>query len=360
MNNWMPLNDWTWHMNWMEALVVFIFIVVIVLTSIMVHLRLRNDKRADAWRSRETRWNAHLPSVLDRQESPEVLWELVHKDEQLYFVDYLYRQACRMPLRRMENPSYRQLMHLAEPYLKTVEKRVQNPKLDAELRARSVATLGKLSPYASLELIEKALEDPSDRVAFAALRALVDHEDPEACNLLSQAFSRFHGFNPEFVASLLARSTPSIATPSLMQLLLQKDAPLWGRVVAICTLEHWPPAAEYIPSLKTLAKDPQEPSTLRALILRVLSAWKAEPESRELIYEFASGDEEILRAHAMYAIGRLRLESENELLELGLYDTARWVAIEAATAWERIEGGEQREARPRWYLQSLDPALDPA
>ena len=148
-----------------------------------------------------------------------------------------------------------------------------------------------------------------------------------------------------------------MATPCLVEQLLNKEAPLWSRVVAICTLEHWPAASEYVPQLRLLGKDSSQPATLRALVLRVLSAWKAVPESRELIYDFASADEEILRAHAMYSIGRLRLQTEHELLELGLYDTARWVAIEAATAWEQIEAEEDRDARPRWYLQSLEPVL---
>lgn len=357
MNNWMPLNDWTWHITWMGVLVFAILIVVIVLTGMMIHLRLRNDKKAEAWRQRESRWSGHLNAVLEHREPPETLWQEVQADEKLFFIDYLYREACRIPVRRMSNVRYRQLMQLAAPYLQPVIERVKNQKLDVELRARSVATLGKLSPYANLELIEKTIDDPSDRVAFAALRALVDHEDPEAVNILAQAFTRFQGFNPEFIASLLARSNPQIATPVLVQEIFRTDAPLWSRVVAVCTLEHWPAAPEYTQRLKQLAKDPSQPSTLRALLLRVLAAWRAEPEARELIYDFASGDEGILRAHAMYAIGRLRLDSEYELLELGLYDTARWVAIEAASAWERIEGGEQRELRPRWYLQSLDPAL---
>lgn len=340
-------------MAWMAGLVVAILVIVVVLTAMMVHLRLRNDQKADAWRQREQRWNAHLNEVLDRKQPPEALWQLVDDDEKLFFVDFLYREACRMPVRRLDNPRYRRLMELAEPYLQTVTERVNNTELDVELRARSVATLGKLAPYTSLTLIEGMLADPSDRVAFAALRALVDSEDPEASRLLAQAFSRFEGFNPEFVAALLARSNPRIATPVLMRQLMQPDAGLWSRVVAVCTLEHWPAAPDYYLPLKQLAQDVNQPATLRALVLRVLAAWKAEQEVRELIYEFASGEEEILRAHAMYAIGRLRLDTEKELLELGLYDTARWVAIEAASAWERIDSG-RREKRPRWYLQSLE------
>lgn len=360
MNNWMPLNDWIKHMGWMELLVVFIFAIVMILATIMLHLRSRNDKKSQDWRRMEAAWNAHLPAVLARQEPPEELWDQVRANERLFFVDYLYRIACTIPERTIDNPEYRQLMALAAPYLKPIARRVQNPKTDSELRARSVATLGKLAPLQYLKLIEDALNDPSDRVAFAAMRALVDQHDPHASDLITRVFSRFHDFNPEFVAALLARSNPKLATPRLVDQLVNPNATLWARVVAICTLEHWPAAPDFVPQLTELGKDRQQPSTLRALALRVLSAWKANAEARELIYEFASGDEEILRAHAMYAIGRLRLKNENELLELGLYDTARWVAIEAATAWEQIESPETRDSRPRWYLQSLDPALEAA
>lgn len=357
MNNWTPLNDWTWHLGWMELLVISVFAVVVILTIIMLRLRSRNDQKAQDWKRMEAAWSAYLPAVMAREKPHEELWNQVRPNETLFFVDYLYRIACTISERSKDNPRYGQLMALAAPYLKPIAKRVENQKSDPELRARSVATLGKLAPFQYLGLIENALDDPSDRVAFAAMRALVDHDDPHSSDMITRVFSRFHGFNPEFVAALLARCNPTLATPRLMEHLVNNDSPLWGRVVAICTLEHWPAFKEYVPQLLAMGKDRNQPATIRALILRVLSAWRAEAEARELIYEFASGDEEILRAHAMYAIGRLKLESEHELLELGLYDTARWVAIEAATAWERVEGDGVKESRPRWYLQSLDPVL---
>jgi HEAT repeat protein len=356
-NEWMPLNDWALHLGWMELLVSFIFLVAMMIIVGMLRLRSQNDSKARAWKNREARWDQHLSAVLSGQTERQTLWQLVENHEALFFVDYLYREACRIPVRRLENTRYRELMLLAEPYLKFVARRIHDKKSDPELRARSVATLGKLAPYDSIDILEYALEDSSERVAFTAMRALVDHDDPRCSEIITRVFSRFQGYNPEFVASLLSRSHPESAAPLLMNIVLNPEASLWSRVVAVCTLEHWPQQSEQLPELKALAKDEQQPATLRALILRVLAAWSAFSESRELIYDFASRDEEILRAHAMYAIGRLNLKQEHEILELGLHDPARWVAIEAAMACEHLEKGELVPTRPRWYLQSLDPAL---
>lgn len=352
--DWIPGNGWTWPIFWMGIGVFVIFSLVIGLTAMVVRLRLRNDQKAREWQSRENRWNLYLDAVLSGEKPRQELLQQVQKNEGLYFVEYLYRRACRISERRQHNREYVELLDLAEPYLKYVAQRIHNKKLDPELRARSVATVGKLDPYRSLELLKYALEDPSDRVAFTAMRALVDHEDESCSELIARFFSRFQGYNPEYVASLLRRAHVGCAMGPLSQILCDESATLWSRVVAACTLEHWPAHAELVPALLSLGRDENQVPVLRALALRIISAWAFQTEARELIYEFAARDEQILRAHAMFAIGKLAMYSERNLLEMGLHDPARQVALEAAFAWEALEAGHKEEKGPRWYLQSLD------
>lgn len=352
--DWIPATGWTWQMFWMGLGVVVLFIVVASLTAMVVRLRLRNDQKARDWQNRENRWNSCLDDVLSGAKPREVLLSQVHKHENLYFIDYLYRKACRISERRQHNREYAELLQLADPYLKYVAQRIHNKKMDPELRARSVATIGKLDPYRSLELLKYALEDSSDRVAFTAMRALVDHEDQSCSELIARFFSRFQGYNPEYVASLLRRAHVGNALGPLSQILCDENATLWSRVVAACTLEHWPAYAELVPQLLALGRDENQVMVLRALALRILATWGFQKEARELIYEFAARDEQILRAHAMFAIGKLAMASERNLLEMGLHDPARQVALEAAFAWEALEAGHKEEKGPRWYLQSLD------
>lgn len=353
--DWIPANDWTFHMSWLELGVIFILGLALILAVLIIRLRINNDHKAIAWKNMEAKWSQLVPEVLEGRLAREQLWKQVPSHEELFFVDYLYRLACQMPVRKLDSPQYYQLVHLADPYLQFVARRIRNKKSDSELRARAVATIGKLAPHTSMDLLEYALEDTSDRVAFTAMRALVDHDDPRCGQIITQVFSRFHNYNPEYVATLLSRLNPACAIHFMIKIIENPEASLWSRIVAVCAIEHWPCSAENIPSLKKVAKDAKQYPTLRALILRVLASWAAVPESRELIYEFASSDEEVMRAHAMFAIGRLKLTTEHELLELGLHDTARWVAIEAATASEHMDASsDNSHLRPRWYLQTLE------
>lgn len=323
------------YLSWLIALSMVIGMTAVVCLILLVRLRRRNKQTARRWQELEARWDQLLPDVLAGQLAPEVLRERIAPHEHLLWIDYLYHHASHLPVRDPAYLPYQRLLGLAAPDIQPIFERAA--AAEPELRARALETLGKLAPEASRPLLIAALDDASQHVAFTALRSLVEFHQLDTVAPIIRVLPRFGDFNADFIASLLAQLSPSAALPLLLEPIYNAQTPLWQRTVALCTLQRWPRQAAEVTGLRTLALDASHPTLIRALILRVLTSWQAVSEIRPVIYAFAADDTEVLRVYAMHAIGQLRLEDETALLELGMSDPSRWVALEAANALERLE-----------------------
>ncbi len=324
------------------SLTCFTLIIALIFWVTSQVLRHQNQKKAKNWKAREAQWNPYLPKVLERQKPPEVLWERVSKAEQLYFVDYLYSYAQRLNEERkdLNDPEYRMLIQLAEPYLEPLIKRMDSP--DEELRARAVETIGKLSPFRYQEQILSALYDDSLLVAYAAFRTLVYLKNADYVPQIINVLERFATFQPNYLAILLAHLPQQESTiRAIVGLATYKKNELWLRLVGLYTLEAWRELdiLKYA-DLATYARDQEESELIRALVFRLLLRLEHTEELENLVLDFAAEDSPLLRSHAMYALSLCQIKRREELLELGLSDDSRWVAIEAANSFERLENTE--------------------
>ncbi len=343
-------------MSFTFILLVSAFCVLVVITSLFMlisfSLHERNEKKARKWQQLEHRWEHLTESVLNKEIAPEKLWDNVDADEKLFFLDYLYHKAEHMPWRLEHSPRYQQLMRLAEPYMPAMVHRLDYQ--EEELRSRAVDTFGKLSPYQYRDALRAALEDPSDAVAFAAFRALVYSYDVGDAGLLIKTYPRFYAFQPAYLAILLSHLPPETTMIPIMTHALQTQNSDWCRMVALLTLERWSPQIEHAGALAALALSDQESEVIKGLILRVLLRWNAKNVLSEVVLDFAAQDSDYLRAYAMFALGESPSPQGRELLELGLTDPSRWVAIEAAQSLAYLEDhGDRQITRQRRVSGSL-------
>ncbi|MGV3524606.1 MAG: HEAT repeat domain-containing protein [Candidatus Sericytochromatia bacterium] len=323
------------YLAWLLLLSAVIGVTAVICLVLVVGLRRRNKTTAQRWQELEKRWDHLLPSVLAGQVPPETLRERIAPDEHLFWIDYLYHHASHLPVRDPAYLPYQRLLGLAAPDLQPIFERAA--AAEPELRARALETLGKLAPESSRPLLIAALDDASLHVAFTALRSLVELHQLDTVAPIVRVLPRFSDFNADFIASLLAQLSPTATLPLLLTPIYSAQTPLWERTVALCTLQRWPRQAAEVAGLRALALDVSQATLIRALSLRVLTQWQAVSDIRSVIYAFAADDTEVLRVYAMHALGQLRLEDETELLELGMSDPSRWVALEAANALERME-----------------------
>lgn len=321
---------------WIFSFLFALILVTLAFAVIGLCLHFRNEQKAQAWKSRESDWNPLLAAVFLEQCSPETVWAQISPRESLFFLDYLVQQVERNSVQWRSSGHYQKLCALAVPYLKQAEKKMNH--WQAFQRARAADTLGKLAPELHRPLLRKALEDKSLKVALVAFRALIYHANASDCQRLVQAYNRFQHCQPLYISHLLRHLPPQEATVFLVSKALDIRCSTWERLVALQTLEKWPSHPEHAGALAALAMSDQDTDVLvKGLLLRVLLRWKTDALLKEVILEFAGHSSDYLRAYAMYALGEYPIAQHAELLELGISDASRWVAMEAAQSLEHLE-----------------------
>lgn len=321
-----------WVLSFLFALILVTFAFAII--GLCLHFR--NEQKAQAWKSRESDWNPLLAAIYLEQSSPEAVWRQISPRESLFFLDYLVQQVERNSVQWRSSDHYQKLCALAVPYLKQAEKKMNH--WQAFQRARAADTLGKLAPEFHRPLLRKALEDKNLQVALVAFRALIYQANASDCKRLVQAYGRFQHCQPLYISLLLRHLPPQVATVFMVGKALDTRCSTWERLVALQTLETWPPQPEHAGALAALAISDQDTDVLvKGLLLRVLLRWQTDALLKEVILGFAGHSSDYLRAYAMYALGEYPIAHHAELLELGLSDASRWVAMEAAQSLDRLE-----------------------
>lgn len=321
---------------WILSFFLGLSLMAIAFTWIGFLLHLKNERKAQAWSRREADWNPLVAAVYLKKRSLESVWEQIQPQESLFFLDYLAQQVERNSWQWRSAEHYHLLCALAAPYLEKAQKKMDH--WQAFQRARAADTLGKLAPELHRPLLLKALDDPNTEVALVAFRALIYHANAADCQQLVAHYSRFHRCQPTYI-SLLLRHLPAQDTAVLLvSKALDMSCSTWERLVALQTLEKWPAQPEHTGALAALAVSEGEDNVLiKGMLLRLLLHWESHALLKEVILDFAAHPSDYLRAYAMYALGEYPFAQHQELLELGLTDASRWVAIEAAQALERLE-----------------------
>ena len=149
---------WNATLDLLAITILIFFLLSLLLAGYTILLRFIHIKQKRRWEALESRWEQSLLEILSGGAPVDNLHHLVHKNEQLYFVDFLQRFV-----RLLKGKDIDTLKSLARPYLEGIQRRLKSK--DAERRARAVQTLGILGLEIYANDIIKALDDPSPLVS---------------------------------------------------------------------------------------------------------------------------------------------------------------------------------------------------
>ncbi|MEW6238545.1 MAG: HEAT repeat domain-containing protein [Candidatus Omnitrophota bacterium] len=305
-------------------LIVSITIIILLLFSFLfalaaVVLRLRNEKKAAYWKYLENKWEENILDALAGDKTPQDVWNLVHKKDCIYFVDFLMRYA-----RRLAGAERDLLCRFAEPYLCRIEKiaRKKNP----EQRAWAIRILSLLGMQTHYPAIIAALDDSSPLVAMSAARALMAEKRPEWVGAVLQRLHRFDNWSASFLASMLSAVGSEIA-PGLREIYSNPSVPARTRAVsaeALKRLNDWK-AADAIPPILEREKD----RDLLASSLRLLGR-VGRGEHLPILRSLCGASDDAVRANAIRSLGFLGGKDDAPIFRAALDDPYPWVAIHAA------------------------------
>ncbi len=251
----------------------------------------------------------------------------VKRRDRLFYVQYLFRFASRFRGQELQI-----IKGMARPYLPMIAKKLQRGY--PELRARNINILATLGFPEFIDPIIHALREDAPIVKMAAARILAHKNYPQHIDLILPELSSFDGWSMNFLASMLSEMGTEIA-PRLRIELLNQEASIRVRIAAAEALRQVGDlsAADVAARVLELDADPE----LSASCLKIIRDMGT-PRHRSLLLSLVHSPEEIIRIHALSALGSVGLKSDNAILKTALDDPSSWVALQAASALNQISG----------------------
>ena len=313
----------------LSVIIVALFAVTMAFSTYTIVLRIRNERRDRLWRDLTERWEAPvLDAIMDPEAVPSV-WPQVPDRYRLHFVQFVLEYT-----RRVRGEERRTLARLAEPYLDGIAERVDDRR--AEIRTRAVQTLGTLGLPKYADQVIAGLDDPSPLVSMVAARSLARRDHPEFAPVVMKHLARFDGWNPRFLASMLAAMGPE-ASQTFRQSLADPATPAWLRAVEAEALRM-----QLDPASGDIAVEALGNATNRELVaslLRLIAA-VGRPEHVSLIRGICTDEDPVIRAHALHALGELGTDADLPLLLDAMSDPSPWVALHAARGVREAGGSK--------------------
>ena len=304
-----------------------LFLLTLLLTAYSVVLRIAYERRERLWTRLVASWEAPVLAALTDPAAVEAVHATVPDRYRLYFVNFILDYSQRVRGDELET-----LRTLAEPYLEEIAKRARHR--GAEVRLRSVQTLGALGlPRYESEVVA-ALDDPSRSVAIVALRALADARYSAHAQALLDHVGRFDGWEPSFLGSMLAEVGP-VVSEALREGLADASRPAWLRTVFAIALriQLEPRAADVAVAVLPDVDD----LDLRIELLRLLRE-VGRPDHVSAVLPLTRSGEFAVRAYAMQVLGVIGDEAIVGTLRAGLDDPSPWVSARAAGALLAVGG----------------------
>lgn len=320
------LRDWIVYAELWNATLVLLalsilifFLLSLLLAGYTILLRFIHIKQKRRWEALESRWEQSLLEILSGGAPVDNLHHLVHKNERLYFVDFLQRFA-----QLLKGTDIDTLKSLARPYLEGIQRRLESK--DAERRARAVQTLGILGLEIYADDIIRALDDPSPLVALVAARSLANRNHPQFIKPVIAKLHRFENWSPNYLISMLVSVGPDII-PDLRTSLT--DSNIFPDVRAII--------CDALRELNDLGSADLANSILQNPVHRELSAAclrllarSGRPSHLETIRTLIHSQDDVIRIQAIKALGQLGDVEDRKSLKEAILDSSPWVALQAA------------------------------
>lgn len=301
--------------------VVFLFVLTIIIAVGVVLLRMKNNLNANRFSRLEKNWEGQIMEILSNDEATPLPEMEIKRRDRIFFVQYLYRFASRLRGQELQI-----IKDLAEPHLPMIAGKLKGGY--PELRARNINILATLGFPAFIDPIIQALQEDAPIVKMAAARILAHADYPEHINIILPELSHFDEWSMNFLASMLSEMGLAIA-PRLREELLNEEASVRVRIAAAEALRHIGDLAAPDAAAKVLEAggDPE----LSASCLKILRDMGT-PRHRPLLLDLVSSPEEIIRIHALSALGSVGSKSDAPIILEGLNDASSWVALQAARA----------------------------
>ena len=305
--------------------VVFIFVITLMIAMAVVLLRIKNNWNARRFRRLEESWEGRIMDLL-AGEDPDLIEPIdVKKRDVQFFVQYLFRFASRLRGQELQL-----IKGLANPYLPQVAKGLTRGY--PELRARNVNILATLGFPEYIQPIIQSLEDGAPIVKMAAARILADANHPEHIDLILPHLSSFDEWSMNFLASMLSEMGAEVA-PKLRAELLSSKSSLRVRVASAEALRRIGDLAAADAAVEVLLTEPDhELSSACLKILRDLGT----PRHRHMLEDLVDSESEIVRLHALAALGSIGSSNDAQILEDALSDGSSWVVLQAARAMKKV------------------------
>lgn len=302
-------------------------LVALTFAALAVAFRWINVRKARRWQALETEWEAGLLDLLAGDIGVDAFRGRVAHRDALYFVDYLSQFA-----RRLRGAERVLIAQVAPPYLPRVAKQVHSRQ--ATVRARAVRTLGLLGLRDYSYAIIAALDDPSPLVAMTAARQLAQREPSDFAPAVLLKLHRFQHWSPGFLTAMLAAIGPD-AAPFLRAALADERELSTVRAVAADALRavNDLTAADLAGRIASQSSDRE----LVAASLRLLRSC-GEARHTGLVRVLARHGDDVIRAHALAALGTLGDADDIPLLVAAIGDASVWVAWPAARSLAAIGG----------------------
>jgi HEAT repeat protein len=311
------------------AILVIVALNVALAASVGV-LRLAVSRQRLKRASVEERWSPRIQQLLAGETSVPTLLPLVRRGDSKHLVDLLTRYGERVSgieLERLQALG-RFLLPCAEPGLRS-----RHPETRARA-AQTVAVLG--GPYCAKRLLE-ALEDESPLVMMVAAKWLCAAGEPHLSAAVVSHLEKLDLWSPVYLASVLGTAGSQMAGHLKEALGSAENAPRTRAVAAdALRLLRDPTSADAAVSALKSEVDRE----VAAACLRLLAVLGTARHA-EAVRRFATGDDFVLRALAVTALGALNSgEGDIQILDSALDDPSPWVALHAAAALraaDRIE-----------------------
>jgi len=306
--------------------VVFLFVLTIIIAIGVVLLRMKNNQNSKRYSRLEKSWEGQIMEILSNDEGDDLPEIEIKRGDRDFFVQYLYRFASRLRGQELQI-----IKDLAAPHLPMIAAKLKRGY--PELRARNINILATLGFPTYIDPIILTLQEDAPIVKMAAARILAHADFPEHIDLILPELSHFDEWSMNFLASMLSEMGPEIA-PRLREELLNQDASVRVRIAAAEALRQIGDLAAPDTAVKVLEAggDPE----LSATCLKILRDMGT-PRHRPLLLGLVNSPEEIVRIHALSALGSVGMESDSSIMLKGLDDPSSWVALQAARALHQIK-----------------------
>jgi hypothetical protein len=307
--------------------ILLLLIFVLFLAGSTFYLRTKNARKSKKYFHLERIWNPVLLDIISEDRDPSAIRFYVKNKDIWQFLTTLSRYISRV-----DGEAKQRLIEAGKPYIKVVIRKLDSWKV--EKRAEVISLMQRLDPERYDPAFRKALNDRSFLVNMVAARALARKDHQENGEAILRHLDRFKIWSVNLLSALIAQ-VGTVLSPSLRELMINKEKPAWQRVVAVETLHKLYDfkAGDYIAEICTPDED-REVVAAYLRLLRVIGDEKHIPCIRDM----CKRNDPVIVANSIRVLTQLEHGKEFECLKKAMDHPSIWVVINAT--WGLKESGK--------------------